>query len=168
MKASILALIASLSFSFNASATSPVLPPETALLQAFIGGGMPVPGGLGSMTITVHDNGLVESLIYRYAKDFNNVERLPAERQELGHVLPQDLAAIKDAVAGLKGGTFVTPNTPQCMDAPGYTYGIVKERFFTAVYRRQGCRDLELKDKSQRAAALSIKNFLDLYIKMAR
>lgn len=166
MKNVILALVAALSF--NASATSPVRPPETALLQAYVGGGMPVPGGLGSMTITVHDNGLVDAVSYRYDKDFNNVQRGGPEYVELGRVSARDLADIQAAVATLKGGEFVTPNTPQCMDAPSYTYGVVKQHFFSAVYRTQGCRDLQLKDKAQRAAALSVKNFLDLYIKMAR
>jgi hypothetical protein len=150
MKTVILSMIAA--FSLNAFADG--------LVQLRMGGGMPVPGGLRYREITVSHDGEVKVKEGRYPKDFNNGKGSETEFVA-GTVEPADLAALEQAAASITGGKLTEPKGPQCMDAPGYSYGVVREGKVVTIFTRFGCRDSQLKDKSQRPAADSIRDYLD-------
>ncbi|MGE0526732.1 MAG: hypothetical protein AB7G93_04050 [Bdellovibrionales bacterium] len=154
----LIALVTSMSLQAHAR----VAPSDAALIQLRMGGGMPAPGGLVGREVTIRESGDVHVHETRYAKDFNG----PNEEREyiLGRVEPVDVLLIKETVDRLHGGLFLEPQGPQCMDAPSYTYSVVKDSMLIPVYRIFGCRPLELRDESQRSAALEIKGYLDHWL----
>jgi|GEM_PF-3777945 len=160
MKHVILALVAAVSF--NVFAMSPVLPQENSVVELFTGGGMPGPGGLRHRHIWITNVGEVFVNESYYGNNFNDILEGGIQREYLlGNVVAQDLVDLQKAVDGIRGGGLTKPQGPQCMDAPGYSYTVAKGTALVTVFSRSGCRDSQLKDKSQRPAALAIKNFLD-------
>lgn len=162
MKNVIMTLIAALSLQAHAMSPVPYQAPVNGLVQLRIGGGMPVPGGLRFREVVITHAGEVKIKEATYGTDFNDIWNGGEEREYvLGQVKPADLAALEKAAAGITGGGLSKVKGPECMDAPGYSYGVIQNGIIVNVYSRFGCRDSQLKDKRQRPAALSIKNYLD-------
>jgi hypothetical protein len=162
MKNVILALIAALSL--NTFAMSPVSPEQNSFAELRMGGGMPVPGGLRFRHIWITNSGEVNVREAYYGTDMNKIFEGGLEREYLlGHVDAKDLSELKAAAAGITGGGLTKATDPGCMDAPGYSYGVVKGGVILSIYSRFSCRDSQLKDKRQRPAANDIKAYLDLW-----
>lgn len=170
MKYALTALIAFLTLQTSfASAMSPVRPQESSIAELRVGGGMPVPGGLGSRLLWITNNGDVFVQEKFYGKNFDNLFENGIEREYLlGNLSQTEIRELTDAVTAIRGGGLQKANGHQCMDAPGYSYGAVKGATILTVFTRFGCRESQLKDKAQRPQALIIKAYLDAWNKVAQ
>lgn len=166
-----LILVLSATFALNAFASSPrvvidPLPPsETTVISLKLGGGMPGPGILASREIRVTRTGAVK------VHDIYNGNPINGPRTEKNYELktlePIDMLAIGEAEGSLKGGALTKVSEPGCMDAPSFTYAVAKNFTLVPVFERVSCQELQLADKSQRAAANMIKYYLDTLNKEA-
>lgn len=145
---------------------APENPSQIPVLNFIMGGGMPAPGGIISRGITVVRSGEVQVHEARYSKGSEHW----GEREEKDYTLPplsgETMLSIGEAIAQIKGGELMNEGGPQCMDAPSYSYNVIRDQKQIPVFRRNGCRDEFLKDESQRPAAARIKYILDQLNKM--
>lgn len=166
MKALVIAFLTTLTLQARAGAPLPAIDPMPVsalpVIQLSIGGGMPVPGGLAQVTITVLASGSVHRHEVYFSKDWNNPAPVRDERDyELPSLSHRDMKIIAKNAAQLSGGEFREDNQPQCMDAPSSHYAVYKNFQWVNVYQIIGCIHHELLDQKQTTHARTIKNILD-------
>lgn len=163
-----LMLVLTAALALNAFATSPISIDPNVIMTLTVGGGMPVPGGLGFRKISVTRDGVVNVEEYRQPQSFEDKNDRGSHREYVLATYPaQDMLEIGQAIGAIKGGRLVKPNRPPCMDAPGYTYIVNKNGAAIAIYRQSNCIEEQLADPAQRPAALALKTFLDELNRMA-
>lgn len=156
--------------SFNAAAGVPTVPsiqPAGAvlvpLIQLRMAGGMPGPGGLGSLEIFVTTNGEVHVQEYRYTPDMRGSVQ---NSYQLADLPPVELLKTVELVSQLEGGELEESTQPPCMDAPGTQYSIFKNGTLRTIFAISNCREEELKDVNQRWVAKKVKMQLDALLQL--
>ncbi|MGZ3744611.1 MAG: hypothetical protein ACXWRE_12330 [Pseudobdellovibrionaceae bacterium] len=152
--------------SFQALAIPSENPSQIPIVNFMMSGGMVGPGGIISRGITVVRSGEVQVHEARSSKDPNHRGEWEQKDYTLPPLNAETMLSLGEAIAQIQGGELINDGGPQCMDAPSYSYNVIRDQKQIPVFRRSGCRDEYLKDEAQRLAATYIKNILDQLNKM--
>lgn len=151
-------IVASAIFNLQANAC---MPPIQDVIKYRAFGGMPGPTGPMNVELTLKSHNV---MVLTQTTGWGETAQVETKEME---VTLEEMDEIYSNVALISGGDLTEPTQPPCMDAPTIEYSVFKNGQEIKIHRIEQCRELALKDESQRPAAEAIQNVLDAYLRIA-
>ena len=113
-------------------------------------------------TVSIEANGTVtlETITGSYEPNV----KPEVKNVKIAKLNPAIVAAIVKDIAEANNTNVVAedPEAPECMDAPGTTFSVIKDGSLTEIARRDNCKDYALADYQGRSALRILQSLLTL------